>query len=266
MSTPPPLPDARAIRLAVVAAVNRREVLAENLAASPMIAQAGVPLMVEEGHATAGLAYNAGLARCDADVVIFAHQDVYFPAGWEANLRDALRVLEHIEPAWAVLGVTGRDLAGLPVGRVWSTGLCMEVGEPVTQPTLTGSVDEMVIVLRVNAGLRFDEQLPGYHLYGTDIVLQAMQAGLGAYVIHAPAVHNSNKVRRLDRQYGRAYRYMVGKWRDRLPWTTCVAKLTRCGLPLWKLRWRMWRGKMRNHDEVPARRSGAAWARELKWE
>ena len=40
------------------------------------------------------------------------------------------------------------------------------------------SFDELLIVLRRDSGLRFDEGLPGWHMYGTDIV-QTARARLG---------------------------------------------------------------------------------------
>ena len=48
------------------------------------------------------------------------------------------------------------------------------------------SVDELLIVLRIGSGLRFDERLPGFHLHGTDIVQSALHRGLGAFAIDAP--------------------------------------------------------------------------------
>ena len=74
------------LSLAVVAPINDEECLANNLAASPMFVKNGVPLIVKRGYKSASSAYNDGLDCADADIVIFTHQDVYFPGGWEKKL------------------------------------------------------------------------------------------------------------------------------------------------------------------------------------
>ena len=84
-------------------------------------------------------------------------------------------------------------------------------------------------------GLRFDPDLPAFHLYATDIILQAAARGLRSYAIDAPVVHNSRRnPQPLDRGYRDAYRYMRRKWRDRLPLRTCVVDVTRSGWPMWR--------------------------------
>ena len=65
--------------LAVVAAVNDETILRRDLASSAMICDGEVPLFVEPDHVAAGAALNAGRDRTDADLVIFAHQDLYLP-------------------------------------------------------------------------------------------------------------------------------------------------------------------------------------------
>jgi hypothetical protein len=96
-------------------------------------------------------------------------------------------------------------------------------------------MDEVVIILDGRSGLRFDDDLPGFHLYGTDICLRAADAGLGAFAIHAPVVHNSRpNAQVFDRHYVAAYRYMQRRWRARLPLQTCVVPVTRTGWPLFR--------------------------------
>ena len=115
------------------------------------------------------------------------------------------------------------------------------------------SVDELVIILRRKSGLRFDEKLPGFHLYGADIVQTALARRLGAYVIDAPVVHNDKRVKDLGREYGNAYRYLQRKWRERLPIPTTIAPITRWGVPLWRVRMRDWvmrRRKGVRYDEL----------------
>lgn len=218
--------------LAVVAAVNDDEVLAGNLAASPLLSNKSVPLIVERGHESAALAYNAGLKRAVADVVIFAHQDVYLPRGWDRKLLSTIQLLESENKNWGVLGAIGINETGSLVGKVWSTGLRREVGAEFSRPARAQSFDELAIVLRKETGLRFDANLPGFHLYGTDIVQSAMKAGFGAYVFNGPVVHNSLPAIRLGRSYTAAYRYLQRKWWMELPIYTTILPITRYGWPL----------------------------------
>ena len=87
------------------------------------------------------------------------------------------------------------------------------------------SLDELLIVLRRSSGLRFDPDLPHFHLYGTDIVQTALASGKGAYVVDAPVIHNSKPIKRLDRNFWMAFNYMVGKWRGLPPIQTPVCQL-----------------------------------------
>jgi hypothetical protein len=218
--------------LAIVAAVNDDECLVNNLAASPMIAENGVPLIVKRGYKSAALAYNDGLNEADTDIIIFAHQDVYFPRGWEKKLFSAIKSLELRNETWGVLGVIGADKTGNLVGGAWSNGLQRKIESKFISPAPVRSFDEIVLILRKNGGLCFDDDLPSFHLYGTDIALSAIKAKLGAYVFDAPVVHNSLWSKKLDSSYYAAYRYMRRKWRDELPIYTLTLPITRFEWPL----------------------------------
>jgi len=258
------------LSMAVVAAVNDNECLISNLAASPMIAEDGVPLIVKQGYKSAALAYNDGLDCADADIVIFAHQDVYLPRGWHKKLSSAIQSLELKGKTWGVLGVAGKDKNGNLVGGAWSNGLQRKIESKFTSPASVRSLDEIVLILRKNSELRFDEDLPGFHLHGTDIALTALKAGLGAYVFDCPVIHNSLWIKKLGPSYSAAYRYMQRKWRDELPIYTLILPITRSGWPLL----RSWyRGKkkwiIRQFKPMPPRvryRDPAQKAKDLGYE
>lgn len=228
----------RSYSLAVVAAVNNDKVLRNNLAMSPIISEDHVPLITERGYRSAGMAYNAGLDKVTADIVIFAHQDVYLPRGWDKKLLSTVHALELNAKNWGILGVIGVNENGDMVGTAWSTGLGYEIKAEISVPAAVGSLDEIVIVLRRGTGLRFDEDLSGYHLYGTDIVQNALQSDFGAYVFNGPVIHNSNPKKAqgfvfvLDRSYVKAYRYLQRKWKNKLPIVTLIVPITKSGWPL----------------------------------
>ena len=217
--------------LCLVVACNDEAQLQRNLMASDMVAQ-GVPVQIERGVASASIAYNRGLDATTVPYVIFAHQDVYFPPGWEKRLAKAIDWLDQNAPDWALVAPFGMALDGTHRGDVFTTSLSRRVGQPVTTPLPVQSFDELVIVLRRASGLRFDEGLPRFHLYGTDIVQTALTTGKSAHVADLPLVHNDGFHDRLRADFGEAYAYVRRKWRARLPLRTPVLWITKTGLAL----------------------------------
>lgn len=229
-----------------MAAVNDDSVLEACLKRSPDIASGQLPLSCTRGATSMASAYNSMLDACDDAIGVFAHQDVYLPQGWLARTAAGLNALEQSDPAWAVAGVYGVRADGTHVGRVWDVNLKRELGAAGFAPQPVGSLDEMILVVRRSSGLRFDPALPDFHLYGTDIVQEALARGLGAYAIECPVVHNNRPYASLRGGYGDAYRYARDKWRDRLPIETTICALSRSPLPLWRAHWRR-----RNTPERP---------------
>jgi len=205
--------------------VNQPGILAANLAASPALMARPDRLTVMRDQPSASVAYNRGLDQTEADYVVFAHQDVYLPQGWDVTLARALHDLEARDPTWAVAGLIGRTPGGAVHGRVWSTGLVREVGDPTGLPVPVTCVDELLIVLKRASGLRFDPALPSFHLYGTDIVQMARAAGHSAYAIHAPVVHNSRPVQSLKGGFDVSYAYLQQKLAADLPVQTLIATI-----------------------------------------
>jgi hypothetical protein len=80
--------------------------------------------------------------------------------------------------------------------------------------------------------VRFDPALPGWHMYGTDIVQTARAAGRGAYAGALPCIHNDKTHGKLDGGYDIAYRFMQKKWRSHLPIASPITKISRSGLHL----------------------------------
>ncbi len=223
---------ARKPTLAVVAAVNDEECLMRNLASSPMMAENKIPLIIKRGYKSAAKAYNDGLDETNADIVIFTHQDVYFPLGWEKKLYVVIETLQKRKINWGVLGVIGVDSRGKLVGGAWSNGLQRKIESHFDNPAQVRSFDEIVLVLRKKGQLRFDDNLPGFHLYGTDIALTAIKAGLNAYVFDAPVIHNSVWRKKLGLSYCIAYRYIQRKWKQELPVYTLVLPIKASLWPL----------------------------------
>lgn len=229
----PAAPNRNSPGWTLVAAVNDEQVLQSSLLASPAIS-GYCQWIARRSFRSAGEAYNSALDEAQHDIVVFAHQDTYLPATWLPNLVHAIQQLSDIDPQWAVLGSFGitRSHSSDMRGFCYSTGLRRTLGAPFAEPLRAQSLDEFVLIVRKSSGLRFDEQLPGFHLYGTDICLQAETRNLGAYIISAFCIHNANGVVRFPSAFWSAYFYLRHKWWNRLPITTCCTTITKGCLPI----------------------------------
>jgi len=215
----------------VVAAVNSAEILRENLSASPeIVRRTGIELLMQQGFPSASQAYNAALDAVTNDIVVFVHQDVFLPDGWFANLGQQIQRLEAEGHRWGVLGSFGSTAtAHGGLGRVYTTGLGLH-GNALTQPQPVESLDEIVLVLRKSSGLRFDDALPHFHMYGTDICMIARDAGFANYAIPgATCVHNTNQLLRLPPEFFTCYKYIRRKWAKFLPIHTACLRVSRFG-------------------------------------
>ena len=252
--------------IAFVCASNNPQILRENLLRSPLIESGVYPLEVVENAPSATQAYNTGLDRTDADIVVFLHHDVYLPLGWDALLRQRIAEVEATDPNWALLGAFGVAMDTRNYGPVWSSSINFIAGLMPMDPEPVQSFDELLIVMRRDAGLRCDEGLAGWHMYGTDIVCQARDAGLGAYAVALPLIHNDGYKETLDSNFAAAFRYMARKWRAMLPIKTPVIKITASGRDLYKWRFNMWLWrKERRALAAPDARDPRDYARACGW-
>lgn len=218
----------------LICASNNAGILAANLARSPLLAE--VPLSVIENAPSAATAYAQGMAQTDEEILVFLHHDVYLPPGWDALLRARIAEVAAHDPDWALIGAYGVDDHARGWGPVWSSSLGQIVGHVALSPQPVQSFDELLIVMRRSAGVTWDEGLPGWHLYGTDIVTQARAKGLRAYACALPLIHNDGYKDNLDQGFGAAYAYLQKKWTDRLPLRSPIIKISRMGHQLWRAR------------------------------
>ena len=110
---------------------NEQATLTRNLLASPEIADGRVGVSVIWGAKAASAAYRDAIASAHADIVVFAHQDVYFPEGWFSQLRLVCQRLNSVDPCWAVAGICGMTNEGEFVAHLWDAGLGSRLRRPV---------------------------------------------------------------------------------------------------------------------------------------
>lgn len=209
-----------------VIAKNNSGVFKRNFGASPCLTDIRADrIVVQEGFRSSAAAYNDGIDRAKTDLIVFAHQDVYFPQHWLTALARGLGALEKTDPAWGVVGGWGVNNQGLQAGFLYSTGLGI-LGAPFSEPVAIDSLDEYLLILRKSSGLRFDETMPYFHFYGTDICLSAREKGRKSYAINAFCVHNTNYGYVAPGFY-EAYKDLKKKWKQYLPIQTSCIRVTR---------------------------------------
>lgn len=187
-----------------------------------------VPVFNTTGQYSASVALNYGMSVTDADVVIFSHQDITLLDDWFERLDAAVNSLDD----WAIIGASGITLAAtryhiggwggpisaehkIAVGTVYSdNGL---EWDGIKELTAVHTVDECLFVLNRSTGLKFDTAIAGFHLYGTDLSLQARKAGLGVYAASLPLVHHNSHSSSLRDSYWPMLHHMFHKWRQPFP-------------------------------------------------
>jgi hypothetical protein len=223
---------AAATPLLFVTCATDPSVLAQRLLASPCLQRGRHRLLALFNARSAAEALDAALAQAPRDAwVIWVHQDVHLPADWDARFLAGVQVAQERDPTLAVAGVygvAGTGATATRAGRVLDRGHVLE--EPAALPCRVDSLDELLVAVRADAGLRFDPAL-AFDFYGTDIVLLAQARGLGAAVVDAWCEHWSNTPRAgglpaaLAERIVASGRVFEAKWAHRLPvatpWLEC---------------------------------------------
>jgi hypothetical protein len=227
-------------QITFVVAVNNDQILSRNFLASPCLQEMRPEqLLFQRGYASAAYAYNNALEMARNEIVIFAHQDMYFPHDWISSLERALSYLEWHDPNWGVLGGFGVTARKDRYGHVYSSGLGV-IGNPVDKPTPVQTLDEIVLIVRKSSRLSFDTALNGFHFYGSDLCLQAAARGMRSYVIPGFCVHNTQMYPVLPPEFYSCYRQFKQKWRSCLPVHTSCITVSSLNIPFTLRRMREW--------------------------
>jgi SAM-dependent methyltransferase len=202
-----------------VACVNDEAQLEANLLRSPCLrASSQHQLLLFRDCATAAEGLNAGIEQAVNELVVLVHQDVYLPEEWPARLSEQWR---HANQAHGSIGVAGligmqnREQAGSFVGRVVDRDHLLDFGDN-SYPTDADLLDEMLLVVHRETPLRFDPRL-GWHLYGVDLCLSALDQDLRVVVFDALCYHNSLTGDQLESAYRDSEDVLARKWLNMLP-------------------------------------------------
>jgi hypothetical protein len=222
-----PLPEvasAETVPMTFVACVNDDEQLDANLRRSPCLRDGGPhELLVFRGCTTAAEGLNAGIAQARHDVVVLAHQDVYLPEGWPERLVSQWRQAEGRGGPIGIAGVFGVLDRRVPFDAIGHVVHRDRLLAHRSLPSDVDGLDELLMVVPRHTPLRVDPDL-GWHLYGTDLALQAQQKGLRVVVLDAPCHHNS-LTGRVPWKYRESERVLARKWEAQLPIHTNLSSI-----------------------------------------
>ena len=120
--------------------------------------------------------------------IIFCHQDLLLNQGHGFDqLVKVIEELDKLDPNWAVLGNAGININDETIIRVtdrynlkhWSASF----------PQRVYSLDENFLVVKSSANVSCSSELRGFHLYATDLCLNAILKGYSCYVIDFHLTH-----------------------------------------------------------------------------
>lgn len=207
-------------------------------------------LMVDNTAGNAWCAYT-GIAhlldQARGRYIILCHQDIRLLSDGAVELATRLDQLTVRDPGWGLAGNAGVTGEGILALRITDPHGAGQSRGPF--PTRVVSLDENFIVLRAAAGIRPSATLSGFHLYGTDLCLQARSFGRSAWVIDFHLRHLSGG--RVDAGFLRQQALFERSWGRRLGRserirTTCTTLTLRAGFASGLLgEWRLSRRRAR---------------------
>jgi hypothetical protein len=181
--------------------------------------------------------------KAQGELIIVSHDDVSFEG---LILQDLILEIEKAvkeDPDSAVFGIAGCTEGFRDVGHFRDATTEHRWGLPNGEKVV--SLDEVFLVIRNGQGIGVSKELSGFHLYGTDLCLNAGKAGKTCSVIDFPVIHRSEG--KIDDGFFKAKDVFENHLRDigeeRVIKTTCsylyggkdIQKKVRALLKSWQL-------------------------------
>ncbi len=154
---------------------------------------------------------------------MLVHQDVYLPEGWPARLVSQWRLAERQGGPIGIGGVFGVLDRRVPFDAIGHVVHRDRLLSHRSLPADVDGLDELLMVVPRGTPLRVDADL-GWHLYGTDLALQAQERGLRTVVVDALCHHNS-LTGRVPWRYRESERVLARKWEKLLPVHTNLSSI-----------------------------------------
>lgn len=212
----PPSGFAAPISFAVL--VNDPPQLKANLKSSPIFEPGSPHELIElPGMTSAAAGLASALEQAQHDLVVLVQQDIYLPRGWDHTFRAEWdRASQELGPLGmaGVFGVRYRD-GGEPIdaGRIIDRDRLLT--SPLDLPGRVDSLDEVLLAMPRDTPLVADPDL-GWHLYGSDLALQAADLDLPVVVLDALCFHNS-LFGHAGADYHLSRERLLAKWESKRP-------------------------------------------------
>ncbi|XOB61347.1 glycosyltransferase family 2 protein [Campylobacterota bacterium DY0563] len=135
--------------------------------------------------------YNKFLNLAKGEYIILAHQDLLLDFDNIEVLKQRIEQMNELDPTWAILGNFGfsKENINRRYSRITDPGVDNLFEGPL--PAKVGSLDENFLVVKNDANLTLSRNIGHYHLYGTDLCIQAQNQGYSTYVIDFHLRHKS---------------------------------------------------------------------------
>lgn len=134
-------------------------------------------------------AYNLFLRQAKGKYIIICHQDVFLHLDGVADLKMRLQELDLLNPHWGICGNAG---AAAPNHIVYHLTYPENVFKSKGSfPQQVVTLDENFVLVKNSANLKVADDMKGFHLYATDLCLQAALNGYSAFVIAFNLTHKS---------------------------------------------------------------------------
>ncbi len=214
----------------VIVATNRPWQYELNIARSPGLREVDADVVPVQGAANAADAYAKGCTAARHAWRIFAHQDVYFPAGSGIAIAQQLTALDKDAQHDAPIGFAGLHADdGLESGLRYA-GLVIDRTALFSHAASARavSIDEFAVILHRDAKVQVDRNL-GWHLWATDLCLQRLEAGTKTCgrVLRVPLFHNSTTAYELPPEFHASANLLMAKHASYPRVPTLCGQLTR---------------------------------------
>lgn len=132
---------------------------------------------------------NFFLRKAKGTYIIICHQDVLIDKDDIGKLRNCLTELDKLDEKWAICGNAGAVGPNHIVYHIsYPNNLFMSKGR---FPQKVSAIDENFVLVKNSTFLKVSNNLEGFHLYATDLCLQAALNGFTSYVIAFNLTHKS---------------------------------------------------------------------------
>ncbi|MGZ5007138.1 MAG: hypothetical protein ACXWAT_01285 [Methylobacter sp.] len=221
--------------LSFVTCASNKEVLQKKLLASPCLINNKYALEIYIGATSAAAAFNVEMERRpQAEWLVWVHQDVFLPIGWDERFIAMIQEAEERFPQLAVAGVYGISGTGpqaIRAGHVLDRGQLLK--EPASLPCPVESLDELLFAVRTDSGLKLDPELE-FDFYATDVALTALERGLNVAVVDACCEHWSTTPRTrvpssIANRISLSGEVFERKWAHQLPLETPCFSISKIG-------------------------------------